>query len=214
MYQDGTEIQRHLPQKVQKCHLSLLDLQRLHCLETLFLHHSRQNLRIPHFFILLQKMGFWTTLSRIMNPSHSQLLDLSSQTPNSCRGWTQPTLMGLPWVGFDDSIHCKGFRSHANVGSLPVSTHVHPTILGQPEMCKHTKILVFELVVGTFLTFPGAFLLLPATIDGQMASNVENLWSLYWTSKPFAYIHPTFFAGSHVSFLPMLSHFVSNHLLS
>lgn len=86
MYQDGTEIQRHLPQKVQKCHLSLLDLQRLHCLETLFLHHSRQNLRIPHFFILLQKMGFWTTLSRIMNPSHSQLLDLSSQTPNSCRG--------------------------------------------------------------------------------------------------------------------------------
>lgn len=27
----------------------------------------------------------------------------------------------LPWVGFDDSINCKGFCSHANVGSLPVA---------------------------------------------------------------------------------------------
>ena len=89
-------------------------------------------------------------------------MDLSSQTPNSWRGWTQPTLMDLPWVGFDDSIHCKGFSSHANVGSLPVSTHVHPRNLGQPEMCKNTKIVVFELV-GTFLTFRGPSCCFPLT---------------------------------------------------
>ena len=141
----------------------------------------------PHF-ILLQKNGLLDTLSRIMNPSHSQLLDLSSQTPNSCQGMNPAHSDHGPPLGRVRWQHPLQRIPQPRLRWQPSSQYPRsPNEFGTTRMSKHSVSCSqygWRLCIWTGFTFEvkclpllRQFLLVNTTSNGKsrVALNIETL---------------------------------------